>query len=78
MYEYVYDVSGNLIKKVTTLSNDAKYVDDYSYDANGNLVKNVHKNSYEENYIHSHTYRFVYIPLELSEKVGEIIKPDLS
>ena len=62
---------------IDTNSDGDKYIYDYTYDANGNLIKEVCTDPDGDIEFVDITYKFVYIPYELSEQVEEILGDDI-
>lgn len=54
-YDYTYDANGNLIKAVSTYSNNY-HITECTYDNNGNLIKQVSTNSDGSKYTSDYTY----------------------
>ena len=70
IYKYTYDADGNCIKEIRTDPDGETDTTDYTYDSHGNLVKIFYFSSdYSESC--QMEYKFVYIPVELTEEEFE-------
>ena len=75
IYDTTYDEKGNKIKEVATYSDGSKQIYEYAYDDKGSVIMFSYTGS--EGYIKKSeiTYKFVYIPYDLSEEIFYIINP---
>ena len=71
---FTCDENGNRTSAVTKHSDGSNSMNDFKYDENGNVIKHVIMNSNNVILEYNYTYKLVYIPFTLSERVEDIVK----
>lgn len=75
--DFFYNENNLPKQTIDTNSDGGKSIRDYTYDANGNIIKEVCTDPDGDIEFVDITYKFVYIPYELSEQVEEILGDDI-